>query len=437
MIVSSVAPPGHVPYAVNFNNYASGAWPASFALDYSGAGTGYLNIAGSPSVATWQVNSATQDRQVLARFTGNLAGYSGSPANLAPDTVTDYQELYAQLSGLGGLGNNMMAINGACLRMNAAMDTFVIGQMMWDVQASSFAYQLLASVGGVVTILDTVDVSLSSSFSALDNGVTLKAGVCGNPWRFQGITGESVLLDYTDTAHVSQMGPGCRGWGFYSTTANMGSYAPSNAVLVGCWDNIYDAIMRPDTEQFGWDFAQSTQFDWTAGTAAQSYTPPGWFTYAKDNVYLVGLSGGASGGAYSGAAGMPGSPGLYTGALLSAPASSDFPLSMNVGAPSAGVSSGGGNAGSSTYIDTATGSLVLNSVGGAGGAAGGGASYVGEGRSPGNFVYEGITYLGGGFSDAAGNGQGAGAGGAGASASGGTSGEGSGGKVWVTAVKMP
>jgi hypothetical protein len=68
------------------------------------------------------------------------------------------------------------------------------------------------------------------------------AGVGAEPYRFQGFSGNSQVFDYTDSAHVSQLGSTHRYWGFRSDTATNGTIYPAPAAYVGCADNLPPTI---------------------------------------------------------------------------------------------------------------------------------------------------------------------------------------------------
>ncbi|AAD17591.1 minor tail protein [Mycobacterium phage TM4] len=202
-------------YRVDFTTLPSGPFSAApFDLTYSGAGSGYLELAGR---AQWhKVNDG--DRSVIARYTDGTN----------TDTETDFQFIQATV----GSPPDGAAVNYACARMNTAKTTFVYAM---GFRAGFFGLQFRAELGCYVNGVRYVFVA--NAPATYNYNLALKAGVGGNPYRFQVLSGTTVVIDYTDTSRVSQIGAAFRGWGFRSDTGNSGSDAPAPAVFVGCADN--------------------------------------------------------------------------------------------------------------------------------------------------------------------------------------------------------
>jgi hypothetical protein len=206
-----------VSLQVTFANYPDGPFSAApFNTTYSGSGTGGLVISGGDAV--WNAVS-NGDRSVVGIFNGS--GFTSTV------TLTDYQELQATLSGYPNGGNSK---NYALLRANPAGTTYVYGLVYLNT-----SFQLCWEIGCVVA--GTPHVFRTGVNAPLNLNFTFVAGVSGNPYRFQGISGDKVVFDYTDAAHVSQLGANFRSWGFRSDTANGGQTYPAPAAYVGCSDN--------------------------------------------------------------------------------------------------------------------------------------------------------------------------------------------------------
>lgn len=209
---------GGSAFTINFNQYPNGAWPSGdFPVTYSGTGTGGLEISGGNAV--WNtVNNG--NRTAISRYT--------SP------TTTDYQTLNATIAGTP----QGAAKNYACIRMNSAMDTYVYAGI--SVASFTLDWEIGCFISGVQHVFAT------GSGAPLNFTFELKAGVGGNPYHFQGISGTQVVIDYIDNGQnpggtlgtpTSQMGSSYRYFGFKSITDNNGAYAPAPASYIGCFDD--------------------------------------------------------------------------------------------------------------------------------------------------------------------------------------------------------
>jgi hypothetical protein len=138
---------------------------------------------------------------------------------------------------------------------------------------------------------------------------------------------------------------------------------------------------------------RTTEFA-TPGTS--TYLIPDWATYI-DGVYLGAGGGGCGGNPFVGAYGEGGYAGLWVGETLVRGV--DFPidatsLSITVGAEGAAGpgNTPGGNGGSTIRAAISSGKAVATATGGVGGSA---QAVDPKGDNPGNFTFNGVTYIGG------------------------------------------
>lgn len=166
--------------------------------------------------------------------TSSLSG-TGAGVTIVPQgfTNTDYQQLHATIAGLP---NSAGSKNSACLRMNAAGDTYVYGQVYLSTSLT-LNWEVGCYVAGTKTVF------ASGTNAPLNFNFTLRAGVGGNPYRFQGVSGSQVVFDVIDSTHVSQLGSAYRYFGFRSDTANSGQSTPAPASYIGCSDNALPATL--------------------------------------------------------------------------------------------------------------------------------------------------------------------------------------------------
>lgn len=208
-------------FVINYADYADGESETvgvPLDLDYSGTGSGRSVIVNG--VSTWN-RVADGDVQVLGRYNG--------PNNdgLNTDTDTDYQVLQATAKGPMDIG----AEESFCARESADKQSRVYIRG-YRPSLFSFRCELGCYVAGVKTVFAT-DVPAGFSLN-----LAMLAGDLENadPYRFRVFSGNSLIVDYTDTDEVSALGSGFRGWGFYAATADGGNAIPASASRVQCAD---------------------------------------------------------------------------------------------------------------------------------------------------------------------------------------------------------
>jgi hypothetical protein len=201
-----------------------------------------------------------------AAFSVTTTGGSGAISN-AGYTDNDYQELQASLAGLpSGPGS----INFAILRSNAAGTTYVYGAVYLST-SYTLNWILGCVIGGVNHVWD------SGSGAPLNFNFTMVAGVGTEPNRYQGISGDTVVFDWTNTSSddggLFPVGTAQRYWGFRSDTYNGGRNAPAPAAYVGCADN-----SPPDTVGSGFrQYSSSGTTSMTHSSGTVLYFPTGFF----------------------------------------------------------------------------------------------------------------------------------------------------------------
>lgn len=207
-------------FVVNFADYPDGESESvgvPFDIDYTGTGSGRSVIVNG--VSRWN-KVADGDVEAIARYNG--------PANdgLDTDTDTDYQWLQAAASWPMDVG----AEQQFCCRMNDDKDSFVYIKG-YRPAPLNFRCELGCVVGGVPTVFVT-DVPAGWSLN-----LSIKAGVEGDPYRFQVFSGPDKIIDEVDGDEVSEVGADFRGWGWGGATADNGNAGLAAATRVSCSDN--------------------------------------------------------------------------------------------------------------------------------------------------------------------------------------------------------
>ncbi|ARQ95465.1 minor tail protein [Mycobacterium phage Shandong1] len=197
-------------YAIKFGDYPNGVFPSVFTLTYSGPGTGYVNVEDGKAV--WH-KVADGDRQVLGKFNAGV-------------TLTDYQTLQGTVANPMDNG----AANWLFGRCNAANNTFVYAKGTRN-SLLDFRAELGCFVNGTQFVFAS-NVPANPNFN-----LSVKLGTSKGLRNFQVISGNEVIIDYTDAAGISQVGADKRGWGFISSTSNGGNNIPAQATVVSCADS--------------------------------------------------------------------------------------------------------------------------------------------------------------------------------------------------------
>ncbi|QNO12759.1 minor tail protein [Mycobacterium phage Grif] len=197
-------------FIVRFTDYPNGPFPDVFDLTYSGSGTGYISI--NNGAATWN-KVANGDREVMGKYN-------------AGETLTDYQSISGTVANPMDNG----AKNWVFGRCNAAKTSYV-----YAMGTRNSLLDFRAELGCVV---DGVKYVFASNVPANANfNLGVRIGTYKGLRNFQVVSGNEIIIDYTDTAGISQVGANYRGWGFISSTSNGGNNVPANAVLVSCSDS--------------------------------------------------------------------------------------------------------------------------------------------------------------------------------------------------------
>ncbi|ASR85527.1 minor tail protein [Mycobacterium phage Krueger] len=218
-------------YAVKFADYPNGPFPSVFTLTYSGTGTGYISVVDGK--ATWN-KAADGDRLVIGKHN-------------AGDTLTDYQTISGTVANPMDNG----ASNWLFGRCDASVQTFVYARGTRN-SLLDFRAELGCYVGGVQYIFAS-NVPANPNFN-----LRVQIGTGKGLRNFQVFSGSDRIIDYTDSAGISQVGADKRGWGFISSTSNGGNNIPANATIVGCADSDPSAatgsgakMSRRNTSQVG------------------------------------------------------------------------------------------------------------------------------------------------------------------------------------------
>lgn len=200
-------------YAVSFAPYPNGALPPMFTPTYSGPGASTIGISGGQAVMNMVPGA---DRAVFCLYNAGV-------------TNTDYQLLGATISGAMGYSGGASASNYLYGRVKDA-NNYVYARYYTN-GALQFYAELGAVVAGVKTVFGTNIPLPISTTQWLYCGTVAGANV------FQLMSGSSVVYSKTDTAGISQIGAGFRGWSWGAATANNGAAAPAAGVAVSCADN--------------------------------------------------------------------------------------------------------------------------------------------------------------------------------------------------------
>lgn len=210
-------------YAVDFTQYPDGTFVADgvpFDLTHTGTGSGSQVISGGQSA--W---NTVADGDVV------LYGKYNDGTNT--DTDSDYQWIRATGASAMGYSGGNTAANFCCGRVNSSFDTYVYVKGYRNGNfANGFKAELGCFVSGTQHVFAT-NISVTWNYS-----ISFKIGVDGDPYRFQVFSGNTLIEDYTDSAHVSSVGSSFRGWGFRADTAGGGSIAPGSGTFFGAADTV-------------------------------------------------------------------------------------------------------------------------------------------------------------------------------------------------------
>jgi hypothetical protein len=271
-ILSFTGTPTGGTFTLTYVNPNTGASATTSAIAYNATAatiqTALQALANMPSSGVTVVTTATGFTITLTT-TGPLTTTSSVTGGTAVVTNygytdTDYQELKATLAGYPNGGNSK---NFAILRSNAAGTDYVYGVIYLNT-----SFQLCWEVGCYVSGVQ--HVFSSGTNAPLNLSFTFRVGVGTEPYRFQGVSGNTVVFDYTDASHVSQLGSTHRYWGFRSDTFNNGQTSPAPAAYVGTADNQPPAI--PGSGMLQYRSGGSTG-SVLAGVSTVWYFPGGFF----------------------------------------------------------------------------------------------------------------------------------------------------------------
>ncbi|PJE24727.1 MAG: hypothetical protein CK431_04295, partial [Mycobacterium sp.] len=191
---------GNVNVTVDYASIANQSGMSGIMLPGSGSGSGYMGV--TSGAAAYQ-------------------GGTGYDAEVFPtQTVTNYQVITATLGPLNGGGPSDFCITYLIGRVNSARDTFVYALVMNNWVA------LGCYVGGVVTGLVG-----ATPVAGLASGGTLRL-VLGDPtslspYAMQVTYNGTPVITYTDSAHVSQLGPSNTYVGLQMYSSAAGKYPPA------------------------------------------------------------------------------------------------------------------------------------------------------------------------------------------------------------------
>lgn len=208
-------------FVVNFADYEDGESESvgvPFDIDYTGTGSGRSVILNG--VSTWN-KVADGDVEAVGRYNG--------PANDGVDTETSTDAQWLQATAKGPM--DVGAEQAFFARMNEDKDSYVYIKG-YRPGPLNFRCELGCVVDGVPTVFAT-DVPAGWSLN-----LSLKAGVEGDPYRFQVFSGSSLIIDETDDLEVSEVGSDFRGWGWGGSTANGGAAGLASATRVSCSDMV-------------------------------------------------------------------------------------------------------------------------------------------------------------------------------------------------------
>jgi hypothetical protein len=203
-------------YTVPFTQLPQGSFAAApFDLTFlSGANSGgglYINSNGA-AMAT-----------VYGQYIDQFALYNDHNGNTT--TNTDNQTLTTVLNSPMGPG----ALNYGILRSDTLGQNYV-----WAVGEQSGFTSYIGQIGCYVAGTSTTFAVANLNYNTQ---IKFRAGVSGNPYRFQLWAGSVLVIDYIDTAHTSLFGSSYRRWGFRSCSSTDGAQAPAPAALVSCIDD--------------------------------------------------------------------------------------------------------------------------------------------------------------------------------------------------------
>ncbi|WNM68966.1 minor tail protein [Mycobacterium Phage TribleTrouble] len=196
-------------YSVKFADYPNGPFPNVFDLTYSGAGSGSLQVSGGK--AHWN-KVADGDRLVIGRYNQGA-------------TLTDYQNIQGTVANPMDNG----ASNWLFGRSDMALQNLVYAKGTRN-SLLDFRAELGCYVGGVNYVFAS-NIPANPNFN-----LGVRIGTGKGLRNFQVISGNDVIIDYTDSAGISQVGADKRQWGFVSSTSNGGNNVPADAVVVSCAD---------------------------------------------------------------------------------------------------------------------------------------------------------------------------------------------------------
>ncbi|AKF15203.1 minor tail protein [Mycobacterium phage ShedlockHolmes] len=196
-------------FTVKFADYPDGPFPNVFDLTYSGAGSGSLQISGGK--AHWN-KVADGDRMVIGKYNQGA-------------TLTDYQSIQ------GTVANPMD--NGASNWLFGRSDD-ALQNLVYAKGTRNSLLDFRAELGCFVAGHQIVFASNVPANPNFNLGVRIGTGK--GLRNFQVVSGNDVIIDYTDAAGISQVGADKRKWGFVSSTSSGGANVPADAVVVSCAD---------------------------------------------------------------------------------------------------------------------------------------------------------------------------------------------------------
>ncbi|AOT23766.1 minor tail protein [Mycobacterium phage TBond007] len=196
-------------FTVKFSDYPDGPFPNVFNLTYSGSGTGALQVSGGK--AHWN-KVADGDRMVIGLYNQG-------------DTLTDYQNIQGTVANPMDNG----AANWLFGRSDGSLQNFVYAKGTRN-SLLDFRAELGCFVAGHQVVFAS-NVPANPNFN-----LRVRIGTGKGLRNFQVISGNDVIIDYTDAAGISQVGADKRKWGFVSATSNGGNNVPADAAVVSCAD---------------------------------------------------------------------------------------------------------------------------------------------------------------------------------------------------------
>jgi len=212
-------------YQVDFTTYPAGSFSqCPFDVSYTGLGTGYIEIANNEAYWYKVAN-------------GDCIAFALYDDGTNTTTDTDYQWAQATVAAPMDYSNGVSASNSLVLRCDATGQNYVYARgYRAGLFGAGFYAELGCVVGGVTTVFDT---GVPAGYNL---NLGFKAGVAGVANRFQVFSGDTPVIDYTDSGNVSQIGANYRRWGFISSTGNNGNAAPAPATYIGCADTATPSV---------------------------------------------------------------------------------------------------------------------------------------------------------------------------------------------------